>query len=311
MTTTQPPLGLFDDHSPGDAGYLAVRDHGTKVDVREALEQAWEFSWQLCPEKPEQFVRQFRQDFHARAWELFLITVLAKAGLTLEPVAPRGPDICIRLASGAHCWVEAVAPTPGTGENAVFQRSLRTGGFSLPKDDRLMLRYRSALEEKTRKLDEYKAAGIVGENDAYVIAVYQGAINDSDLYDDDSPALARAVFGIGETVLRVVPYSDQPPTVETLTREEVTKANGSPVSTTFLIEERTEFVSGILFARQAIWNLQWSASSSLGLIHRPNARVPVPRGELPTRCEMWVEADGRVSHRGRCAMFGAYANESA
>jgi hypothetical protein len=302
-------MKLFDDNSPGDAGYLACRDHWTKRDVRAALEQAWNRSWQLCPEKPEQFVRQLRQDFHAKAWELFLITVLVDAGLTLEPVAGTGPDIRVRLASGARCWIEAVAPTPGTGDNAVFQRPPGSRSFSLPKDDRLMLRYRSALEEKARKLDEYKTAGIVGPDDAYVIAIYQGAINDSDLYDDDSPALARAVFGIGETVLRIVPYSEQPPTVETLRREEVMKANGSPVSTTFFVEERTEFVSGVLYAREALWNLEWSASASLGLIHRPNARVAVPRGEIPTRCEMWVEPDGLVSHRGKCAMFGAYAKD--
>ncbi len=88
------------------------------------------------------------------------------------------------------------------------------------------------------------------------------------------------------------PYSDKKPTSMTLQRAVVHKNNKAAVSTTFFLEPRTEFVSGVLFVRHAVWNLQWSASEEPGLIHRPNAKASVPLGMIPTRCEMWVDAMG-------------------
>jgi hypothetical protein len=61
------------------------------------------------------------------------------------------------------------------------------------------------------------------------------------------------VFPVGETVLRVVPYSGQPTTVETPQRLQLLNANGQPVSTTFFFEPRTEFLAAVLFAKHAIW----------------------------------------------------------
>jgi hypothetical protein len=73
------------------------------------------------------------------------------------------------------------------------------------------------------------------------------------------------------------------------------------------LEPRTEFISGVVFARHAIWNLTWKASEALGMIHRPNATAPLPRGTIPSICEMWIEDDGTLAHRGSCAMHGVYA----
>ena|ERR1019366_2004210 len=303
-----PPVRLFDE-ATGDAAYLAARNFVTWRPVREALEQAWTRVWPLCPDGPGQFACQFRQDFHGRSWELFLLTVIIDAGLTVEPTGEAGPDICVRLPSGRRLWIEAVVPRPGTGPNAVPQRGPNFGGGSLPRDSTVILRYTQALREKLRQLNAHKAAGIVAPDDAYLIALSQGGILDSDLQDDELPLIARAVLGIGQTTYNFVPYSDQPGWIEVPRREHVATASGSPVSTTFLLEAETEFVSGIIFARQAVYNLRWSAAESLGLLHRPRARVPLPHGVIPTRCEMWVDEEGTLLHRGKCAMFGNYARE--
>jgi len=262
----------------------------------------------LCPEEPAQFIRQLRQDFHARAWELFLMAVLLDAGLKLDRASAKAPDIRIRLDSGKTCWIEATTPTPGTGDNAVFQRPPGPWAGALYREEGLLLRYRSVLEDKLKKFEGYRKAGIVRAEDVCLIAISQGSIIDSDLHDHDLPAIARAVFPIGETVLRVVPYSDEQPTVEATTRVNVFKANKQPVSTTFFFEERTEILAGVVFARNSIWNLAWKASESLNILHRPRPRVALARGTIPSRCEMWIDDDGMLVHRGRCAMFGVYAN---
>jgi hypothetical protein len=280
--------------------------------VREALERAWIRVGHLCPEAPEQFVKQLRQDFHARSWELYLMAVLTDAGMELERAPSQAPDILVRLPHGKTCWIEAVAPTPGKGPDAVFQRPPRKTGdphrvFHGPQESNLILRYRSVLEDKLSKLTKYKAADVVAPDDAYVIAVYQGRIIDADLNDHDTPALVRAVLPIGETVFVAPLYGKGKPRVETQMRHQVTKVAGSDVSTTFFLDERTEYVSGVLFARHYVGNLSWSASTSLGFIHRRSAKAPLPLGTIPALCEMWVDDAGSVRHRGSCAMAGAYA----
>lgn len=232
---------------------------------------------------------------------------VARRGTPPRSSPAKGPDIRIRLESSKTCWIEAVAPKPGTGDDAVFQRPPGRWAGALYKEDGLLLRYRSVLETKLTKFDEYRKAGIVGTEDVCLIAISQGGILDSDLHDHETPALARAVFPIGETVLVVEPYSDERPRVQPTTRVNVFKANKQPVSTTFFLEPRSAHISGVVFARQAIWNLTWKATDALGVIHRPDATVPLPRGTIPARCEMWVEPDGTLAHRGRCAIDGVYS----
>jgi hypothetical protein len=297
---------LFDNNSPGCAEYIACRDHVTKESTRAALEGAWHRVGHLCPEAPEQFVKEFRRDFYARAWELFLLFVLDGAGLTLERTASKGPDICVRLASGKRCWIEAVVPTPGSGDDAIPPLPQDPSRVRAPPMDKLLLRYRSVLHDKMKKLAGYRSDGIVGDQDVVLVAINQGAIENSDLNDQEVPALLKAVLPIGEPLLVVPIDSVEKPHVITPRREAVKKANDEPVSTTFFLEPATAFISGILFATD-IWNLRWTMEESLSLIHRPGAAIPLPPGELQTRCELWVDEEGFLKHRGRCGRFGHYA----
>jgi hypothetical protein len=255
-------LPLFDSEArPDDSeAYLACRNHALKSCVRAGLEDTWARYGHLCPEAPAQFIPAFRREFHARAWELFLIRVLEDAGLSLERPPPHGPDICFRLASGLRCWIEAVVPGPGTGANAVFQRDPArpyVGGLGGHRSaSSLLLRYCSILEDKRKKLDKYRSAGIVAFSDASMIAVYQGGILDAHVHDAELPALAKVVFGFGDPVWHVPIDSDEPPHVEVHAQTEVPKATGQQVSTTFFLDSETTFISGILFAREDIWNLK-------------------------------------------------------
>lgn len=304
---------LFDDGSLSEGcseAYLACRDHRTKRETRVALEDAWARCAHLCPERPSQFVDQFRRDFHARAWELWLLSVLSDSGASMEQSPARGPDVCLRLLSGARCWIEAVVPRSGDGDDAVVQRPPGPWCGALYPESKLLLRYRSAIEEKLRKIDGYRNDGVVAPEDICLIAVYQGAILDSDLHDHELPAIVRAVLPIGETVMIVPLYSDEPPHVEIPRRESIRKANEAEVSTTVFLEARAACVAGLLFVDQAIWNLPWKAVAALGIVHNPLATVPLPRGVIPSRCELWVE-DEVLRHRGRCAEYGVYAESAS
>jgi len=309
MTSVLPALFDTTDTGCGDA-YLACRDHYTKQDTRERIERAWRAVGHLCPEEPEQFVREFRRDFHARAWELYLLATLQLSGLALRRAPSHGPDILIDLSSRRRCWIECVVPRAGSGDDAVVQRPSGQWCGALYPEDKLLLRYRSALHDKLGKVAGYVKAGIIEPRDRVVIALNQGAIKDSDLHDTEVPLMAKALFPIGEPVMIVVPYGRGKPRVEVPSRHEVKKKSGSRVSTTLFVTDEAASISAVLFARNALWNLDWNPAKSLSVIHNPRASAPLARRTLPTRCEMWVTPKGSLRHRGKCGSFGRYSRET-
>jgi hypothetical protein len=274
-------------------GFLACRDHQTKAGAREYLERAWQRVGHLVGDRRQHFLTEFRSNFYAKSWELYLLAVVSDAGWVIEPGKHEGPDICASV-RGKRVWIEAVVPTPGApgSPDRVPQRPPGYSGvLHLYSEASLLLRYRSVLEEKLKKVDSYMSKGLIAGDDAVLVAVNQGAIEDSDLHDLEVPALVKALLPIGETVMVVTPYSMEPPRIEIPPRFAVTKKSGAEVSTTLFLEPRSASVSGVLFASQLVWNLRKSTAKDLGLVHNPRAAAPLPRRALPLRCELWVEDD--------------------
>lgn len=306
MPCPRPPL--FDSVVPAPCQeFVACRDHELKREAREALEKAWQEYGHLCPEGNE-FVRRFQLEFLARSWELWLIAVLSASGLQLERPPPKGPDVLVRPSNGTRLWIEAVVPTPGGDGTAdrVWQRPPGARGpFTGPRCEQVALRYLSALRDKLKKINDYRAEGIIADTDACLIALNQGAIIDGDLCDVEIPLLVRSVFGIGSPVL-IIPVSEEcKPYGHTPMIENFSKKNGAKVSATQFLDGTAAALSGVLFAAQVVWNLGWDASRTLRMVHNPLATVPLPRGTISTQCEMWVDT-GILQHRGNCARFGIY-----
>jgi hypothetical protein len=194
---------LFDASNDGTCdAYRACRDHEGKAATRTFLEDAWPRICHLVGDREGHFLTEFRSNFLAKSWELYLLAVLADAGCALEPAKPEGPDICATIA-GKRVWIEAVVPTPGAdgSPDRVFQRPTSgSWGGSLYPEAQLLLRYRSVLEDKLAKVNGYVAKGLVASNDIVLVAVNQGAILDSDLHDLEVPAIVKAVFPQGKRI---------------------------------------------------------------------------------------------------------------
>lgn|GEM_PF-1035111 len=281
------------DHGACEA-FLACRDHRTKSDARAFLERAWDRVGHLVGDRHQHFLTEFRSNFHAKSWELYLLAVLSEAGCMVEPARPEGPDVRATV-GGKRVWIEAVVPTPGAPESPdrVFQRPPGQWAGALYPEASLLIRYRSVLEEKLKKINGYITKGVVARSDVVLIAVNQGGILDSDLHDSEVPAIVKAVFPIGEPVMVVTPYSTEPPRVEVPPRFSVTKKKGAEVSTTLFLEPRSAAISGVLFASQVVWNLRMGAAKDLGLVHNPQAAAPLTRRAFPLKCEFWAE-DGEL-----------------
>jgi hypothetical protein len=237
---------------------------------------------------------------------LYILRAVHKAGLVASKAPKHGPDVKLCV-GGQTVWIECVAPTAGTGVDAVPQKKHQSYSGPLYAEAQLLLRYMQAVKDKKRKFAAYVKAGIVSATDVLIIAVYQGAIENSDLREVEVPILAKAVLGIGELVRPVIPYSELQPEEYFAWRPEVTKANGSTVSATGFLGQGAmgdqdamgDIVSALLYAIKPIWHMRWEPECSLGVIHNPSAVVPLPRNILPRRCEYWVDAHtSTLEHEG-------------
>ena len=290
-----------------DPLYRATRDHETKIPVRDALAKARRMYGRLMPEKPEQFVREFRRDFHARSWELYVLRWLARMGAKLIKAPGHGPDFCAEHPRFGRFWVECVVPTAGKDENRVWQRT-NERTWNGPPDEPIQLRYTSAIQAKIAKVASYRKKGLVPLAEPVLVAMNQGAILDSDLNDLEMPLAFKVLYGVGQLVMTVeVGSGDTDFIVQP--QPALKNAKGSLVSTSIFTEESSNVVAGLILARASTINLFGPRQRLLRLAHNPLACAAVPVGVLPVRGELWVEG-GHLVHRGVIGSHGRFSTRS-
>lgn len=296
-----------DEYKAEDPYYRATRDHVTKRPVRAGLTKAWRAYGHLMPEKPEHFVGEFRRDFHARSWELYVLRWLARSGAKVIKAPGEGPDFCAVHTTFGRFWIECVVPTVGDGPNKVWQRTTQST-WSGPPDEPIQLRYTNAIQSKIKKITAYRAKGLVAPTEPVLIAMNQGAILDSDLNDIELPLAFKVLYGVGSFVMRVEIGSGATD-FEMQPQPAIPNAKGSPVSTTIFTEQAANVVAGLLLARASTINLFGHRRRLMLLAHNPFATAALPVGALPVRGELWVEDDHLV-HRGVVSAYGRYATKS-
>lgn len=206
--------------------YRACRDHVNKRPVRVALTRTWKAYGHLLPESPEVFVDQFRRDFPARSWELYVLGWLARSGSTVERAPGEGPDFRATHPRIGPFWIECVVPTIGEGANRVWQRPADMTIWSGPPDEPIELRYTSSIQTKIRKIAGYRDRGIIAPSEPAIIALNQGAIQDSDLNDVELPLAMKVLYGVGDTVL-FVEIGTGATNVEVRSRTEIRNPSGA------------------------------------------------------------------------------------
>jgi hypothetical protein len=279
---------LFSSDDRACNEFLACKHQPAELATRTFLEDAWKKFGDFVGD--EHFLTEFRSQFPARSWEIYLLAVLSDAGLQLQPAGAKGPDICAKIGD-QRVWIEAVVPTPGTSEDRVFQRPQgpkeKKWHGGLYSEDSLLLRYRSVIGDKLEKIDGYIRQDIVKPKDIVLIALNQSSIRDSDLHDNEVPAMLKAVLPLGEPVIASNGTSEAHVTIPP--RFAITKQNSAEVSTTLFLEKRSASIAGALFAAQNVWNLRKTTETDLGLVHNPQASAAFPRNKIPWKCEFWVE----------------------
>src|SRR5437879_13909766 len=102
---------------PGSASepYAAVRDCAHLAHIREQIERLWLI---YEPYADKHFLDESRCQFHQRTWELYVGCTLIQHGFVPKKVSDEGPEFYVEI-GGKKIWIEAIAPEPGQGPDAV------------------------------------------------------------------------------------------------------------------------------------------------------------------------------------------------
>jgi len=302
---------LFGPSAPEDCEhtqYTAVRDYRSRRAAKDALVRIWARSWQLHPEAPEPFAREFRKDFPQRSWELYVLDWLKRSGATLSKTPDKAPDFHANHPKVGDLWVECVVPNYGTGDDAAQRRpDGQTVSGNAETLNRVALRYTSAIFDKLKKINGYRSANIVDANVPVIVALNQGAIQDSDAYDEhEVPLVARVLYGIGDPVLVTGPFADAE-RILVPRMPSVKKKSGADVPTQIFLDSKYSPIAAILVARvSAVDLLMRPRIRQLYLFHNPCAEAPIPVGMLPVRGELFVG----LRHRGVVAEYGSFSRRA-
>jgi len=186
--------------------------------------------------------------------------------------------------------VTATNGEPGRPDTLVEPKN----GGRIP-EERIVLRYTTAIRDKYVKYFRYLRTGIVDRNDAYVIAV-----NESSLAyrwaraEIDLPRFLKAVYPIGELEMLIERNRNDRKIVGAQNRPRffISKANKSEVPVQTFIDRRWRGLSAVLCSDVDVSWSRMPLGDDLEIAYNPLARCPLTRGVVPAVREWWAKLDG-------------------
>ena len=274
---------LFSPGEASDPWYVNLRDRQNEwtVPARDFVERLWDRFREFSDPN---FLKEVRSNLHARFWEMYLTCALqeyaAQRGAVLSCPKP-GPDILLEH-EGKRAWIEAVVATNGTPEHPDAVVEPNKGG-TIP-EDKLVLRYTNAIAEKYEKYRGYLRAGIIHENEAFVIAINYAALSYRWARAEiDLPRFLKAVYPLGVLQLlldrqtgEIIGHQNEP-------RFTIKKAGGAAVGTMSFLEPGSEGISAVLASGADAMSHAARLGFDFELAHNPMSRAPIPDFVIPAK----------------------------
>jgi hypothetical protein len=251
---------------------------------REYLERLW---LQGAPYVDTDAAGRATRDLVSVFWELQLVQVVKSAGRNLVPRVRlayrhnKGPDLFAEDDPGT--WVEAVVVRSGTGPDALHYPEMMKAYSYNP--DGVVLRLRSVILDKSKKIQKYIADGIIKPGQATVIAIsgvilpHRGGIT--------PPEIVRAVYPANNPVLEIDRVTRAVTGSYVEYRDHVKKSRGAEVSTDVFLDPAFSHISAVLFDETDWVNPPNPPGADCKLVHNSLALTPLPDGWLPAGAEYW------------------------
>lgn len=272
------------------------------VAVREFLERACARHIELGLGDTDLVQKLCSGDEH-RYWqqmsEILLGHELLEAPLALI-ASHEGPDFLVER-DGAKLWIEVTCPRP-QGIPAEWLERPSGKAISMPHEA-MLLRWTAAIKEKAEKLlgnsstgaPGYIAKDVVGERDAYVIAVNAKLLRGPHFASvtgiSQYPFAAEAVFAIGPYAVNISRETLEIVDSGHQHRPTIRKPSGAEVPAYTFLDPRFRPISAI-WATDVDESWVIGNTKALAVIHNPQATNPLPVGVLPAYREYVARLDG-------------------
>jgi type I restriction enzyme S subunit len=275
---------LFDKKFEGnDPIYQKACDSSYPDKEMQKLEDLWV---QFKPYADKGFEQLFRDDLVSRFWEMYLGVMLLQEKKVLEKESDDGPDICVLENKKKRIWIEATAPNKGKGKDKLEEMEKT---FWIP-EEKILLRIRSAIEDKYRKYCDYLEKGRINKSDTYIIAINASKLGFPDVYKYP-PYIIKSVFPIGPPFARISLNSGNIVGMGHHHREYIKKESGSQVETKIFFNEKYSVISAIIYSEVKPFYYDSNLGSQIEIVHNPNATNPIKKGWLKTGIEYCFESD--------------------
>ena len=301
-----------------DSGYDNVRDAkgGFCAEGRAFTEHLWPL---YAPYADSQFLREAKDNFTERFWEMYLGCSLLDRGFRIDTPGDEGPDLFARI-KRQRFWFEATAPSGGTGADRVPEPI--EGKLGAVPEGQILLRLTAAIEAKREHFERAAEKGIVAADEGAIICIDGRGIPNS-ISDFEPHRIVKAVFPIGSDQ-----FTLDRKTMEVVDsgfeyRPHITKTSGTEVPTTGFLDDRLRKISALIYSRVDCANHPLRMGDDFICVHNPKAERPLPIGFLGRGIEYWAEGDtlrylehnierglfSRMTHRiGTCRARMRYAS---
>lgn len=240
------------------------------------LENLWNRYKQFAD---KDFAQKISTRFNDHFWEMYLACTLQDTGKKLLPkTRRRGPDIEIKSVDLSPIWVEAVTASAGYGEDRVPLPELDSEMFLLVPEERIVLRYATAIDAKHKKYIQYRNDNIIGEAEPYVIAVNGNKVPYST--DDEIPYIIQAVLPFGLPTVQINWDAPDQSIHGYEYRPKIKKIKGCDVPTDIFLRKEYEGISGVIFSNVGIRNFHSKMGNDFIFVHNPLALNQLPEGWL-------------------------------
>jgi hypothetical protein len=262
-----------------DLGYINLCEakYREEQEIRAALDAMWAI---FEPYADPDFCDGFARDPEARFWEMYVGCRLLWADKALLPASERRrnggqPDLCV-IDGDRRVWIEAIAPDLGAeGPDQVRGPRLINdgGGFEPAPIRQAQLRATGALRTKSRVIENYIREGIIGSNDVRLIAIGAGRFG-AHVSEWPLPLIMSALFPIGDMFVTLDRFTGGVIDQGFEASLHIVR-HGEPIERTAFINDLFSHISGVLWSRIGIGNMD-SLMRPLTFVHNPNAAVRMP-----------------------------------
>lgn len=277
-----------------DSKYTDLKDKPHLIEYKKFVESLWGIYEPYA-------VRNFQSDacrhFQSHFWEMYLGVTFIKHGFIINRGGEKGPEFYIETNAGRKIWIEAIAPGPGEGDDAV--PPLKTGPEIVVADvpvNEFILRLRHGIYEKKKKYDEYIDDGIVGPDDICIIG-----INTKNFAripcDSELPRIVQAVYPFGNRVVELDRNTWKIIETRYEYRGSIQKKSGEAVSTSVFLDPAYYRISAVIYSHVDCMNRPETFGADFVLVHNAVAKNKnkLERGMFKFGTEYWKEEDNLKS----------------